>query len=89
MHLGFDVFEARIKKNDKKGLIFVSNDGSKRMYRNLEKRLIQNPGRFFPIVFDCDSVELGRTLLKKDVSVKFLYVEGEDMFERILLGFSQ
>ena len=85
--LGFDSFEQIIKNNKSKGIILVANDASERFYRNLEKRLYQNPGRFFPIYLERDSVSLGEKVLKKTTSLKFLFIEGENMYQRILPGF--
>ena len=85
--LGFETFEDLIKKSDKKGIILFTNDASKRFYRNIEKRLYQNPGRFFPIYLNTDSITFAEKILKKSSSMKFAYIEGEDMYERILMGF--
>ena len=85
--LGFEAFEDLIRKNDKKGIILFTNDASKRFYRNIEKRLYQNPGRFFPIYLNTDSITFAEKILKKSSSMKFAYIEGEEMYERILMGF--
>jgi hypothetical protein len=87
--LGFDSFEDLIKKNDNKGIIIFTDDASKRFYRNIEKRLYQNPGRFFPIHLKVDSVSFAEKILKKQSSLKFVYIEGEQMYERILAGFTK
>ena len=88
LYIGFDTFESRIKKNNKKSIVIISNDASKRMYRNLEKRMFQNPDRFFVIYMNIDALELGKAILKKESAIKFVFIEGEDVFERFILGFS-
>ncbi len=87
--LGFESFEDLIKKNDNKGIILFTNDASKRFYRNIEKRLYQNPGRFFPIYLNIDSITFAEKILKKQSSMKFVYIEGEEMYARILMGFAK
>jgi len=65
-------------------LLLFSNDGTERLYRNIEHTLAEHSPRIFGCMLNVNGSEIGRIITGKNIAVKVILIEHKDAVSDIL-----